>query len=953
MIRNILFIFLGIFSLTNPGISQKNPTRCGQEHQMQKWFMKMPEQQQSIDQGFEEFNKNRSNIRQMGGVIAVHVIIVHPAGQAIGQGQNFSIEHVQSQIDVLNEDFGRYNGDAGNTPSVFPAEDTGIQFCLATVDPNGNPTDGITRYAFNGDFDNNEFDIKQATRWDRNSYLNIWSAPGISALGYAYLPSLSTLPNAVLDGVVVNADAFGGPGFATFVPYNLGRTATHEVGHFLGMRHIWQSNGCSADDGMSDTPVQDDENFGCPNHPSPSCSNSGDMFMNYMDYVNDNCMNAFTPDQGAYMRAILNGVRSSLLGASNSACAQIDPLVITVTGQDVSCFGADDGQILVEVSGGIPPYDISLSNGMNSMNGEFLSLPAGTYTVEVTDQSNQIAEETITISEPQELIITIESVTDNLCFEDFGGEIVVSADGGTNLTGYLFILNGMTQNNTGTFSNLPNGAYNIIVSDDNGCEAITEVDINSPDALQSVFTPTSIVSCFGENNAGFTVTGVGGSGNYVYSFNNQPFSSQNSYSNLGAGTYTVIVGDGNGCLFQNQYTITQPTALQVSSSVVADLLCFGDTTGVIEVTSLGGTPPYQYALGGNPYQNQSVFMHLGRGVYQGIVRDFNGCSGLFDAEISGPEKIEILSLETTNPVCGMANGSIHLTVTGGTGTNYAYSLQQETNNTGQFTSLDKGSYDIAVSDQNDCSVVINVVLNDDSNLQIGDVEVTDVSCFGDSTGIIQVGIQDGLPPFTFRSGNMTNEDGVFENLPSGTYEILVTDSEGCERTITAEVSQPDSSLVIIITSFTNGTGQNNGSIGVSATGGTGPYRYSKDGIVFTENTTFDDLMPGDYQIWVIDSLGCISSVETQISSTATISEKIFSIYPNPGSDIFNLEVTQSTDRFDFAIYGTDGIKLYQQKMITNSTKVYRVDLSSFRSGTYIFEVLIPSKSAIRRKIVKI
>jgi hypothetical protein len=952
VIRTFLSFFLFIFIFTNTAISQKNPERCSQEHKMQKWFMKMPNLQESIEQGFEEFNKNKSGSRQTGGVIAVHVIIVHPAGQAIGQGQNFSIEHVQSQIDVLNEDFGRYNGDAGNTPSVFPAEDTGIQFCLATVDPNGNPTDGITRYAFNGDFDNNEFEIKQATRWDRSSYLNIWSAPGISALGYAYLPSLSTLPNAILDGVVVNADAFGGPGFATFVPYNLGRTATHEVGHFLGMRHIWQSNGCSADDGMSDTPVQDDENFGCPNHPSPSCGNSGDMFMNYMDYVNDNCMNAFTPDQGAYMRSILNGVRSSLLAASNSACTQIDPLEIIVTGEDLSCFGANDGQILVEVSGGIPPYEISLSNGMNSMDGEFLSLPAGTYTVEVTDQSNQIVEETITISEPLELLITVESVSDNLCFEDFGGEIVVSAQGGTNLTGYLFILNGMTQNNTGIFPNLANGAYNIIVSDDNACEAIAEVDINSPEALQLAFTPTSIITCFGENNAGFTATGSGGTGNYVYSLNNQPFSTQNSFSNLGAGTYNVSVRDNNGCLKQGQYIITQPSTLLASASVAADLLCFGDTTGIINVMSSGGTPPYQYSLGGNSYQDQSTFNHLGRGVYQGTVRDLNGCTDFFDAEVFGPEKIEILSLETTNPSCGMSNGGIFVSATGGTGTMYEYSLLQITNSTGEFTQLNKGTYEILVADENDCSAGFTVVLNEDTNLQISDINVNHVNCFGDSTGIIEVGIQNGLSPITFRLGTQTNNSGVFENLLAGTYEILVTDSLGCEQTISAEVSQPDSSLIITITSLSNGTGQNDANIGVAATGGTGPYRFSKDGIIYTEDDTFEDLGPGDYQIWVIDSLGCISSVVTQISSSKDLTNKIFSVYPNPGSGLFNLVVDPSVESYDLTVYSTDGVMVFGKKKITPTDKVYTVDLTTYRSGAYIFEILIPTKGTNRLKIVK-
>ncbi|MFK7908603.1 MAG: S8 family serine peptidase, partial [Chitinophagales bacterium] len=307
-------------------LAQSNrPHRCNSDHQMQGIYDQNPDYRQKIEEGrkavMQKIQSNPNFNSRVGDIITlpVHVIIVHPTGEAVGQGSNLSVSKIESQITALNEDFRRTNADAINTPSVFPVSDAEIEFCLASVDPNGNATNGITRYASNQNFDNNESSIKSTTGWDRDDYLNIWVAPTVGALGYAYVPSTSSLPNATVDGVVIVTTTFGGPNTGSNAPYDLGRTTTHEVGHYLGLDHIW-GGGCNQDDGIADTPQQASDNGGCPNHPSPSCNNGGDMFMNYMDYVNDNCMNAFSAGQNTYMRAILNSSRSSLLTSANTKC---------------------------------------------------------------------------------------------------------------------------------------------------------------------------------------------------------------------------------------------------------------------------------------------------------------------------------------------------------------------------------------------------------------------------------------------------------------------------------------------------------------------------------------------------------------------------------------------------------------------------------------------------------
>jgi PKD repeat protein len=214
---------------------------------------------------------------------------------------------VTQQIARLNADFGRTNTDAGNTPGVFSAVDTEIQFCLASVDPSGNPTTGIIRRPAGGQAPGSG----GTEMWDPTKYLNLYVYTlGGGVLGFAY-------PNQ-MQAVHITDGAFGNTSGA----FNLGRTATHEVGHHFNLSHIWGDATCG-NDFVADTPTQQDPNYGCTSHPSPSCGNSGDMFMNYMDYVNDNCMNAFTLGQKTRMWASLNTVRVGLLTSSATNCTAL------------------------------------------------------------------------------------------------------------------------------------------------------------------------------------------------------------------------------------------------------------------------------------------------------------------------------------------------------------------------------------------------------------------------------------------------------------------------------------------------------------------------------------------------------------------------------------------------------------------------------------------------------
>jgi len=265
---------------------------------------------------------SQTNKSQNGGIITIPVVVhVIHSGQALGIAPNITDAQVQSQITVMNNDFRKMASTPGfNTNPV--GADTMIQFALAKVDPKGNPTDGIDRvnlcqtaWAMTAIDDY----VKPVTIWDPTKYMNMWSVnfTDSSLLGYAQFPSTSGLPGldvnggyADTDGVVANFSTFGssdyGTNFLLNAPYDKGRTMTHEVGHFLGLRHIWGDDTCGTDY-CADTPTAHDANGGCPT-TTPSCDDPSiyEMVQNYMDYTYDTCMNIFTINQKDRITAVMN-----------------------------------------------------------------------------------------------------------------------------------------------------------------------------------------------------------------------------------------------------------------------------------------------------------------------------------------------------------------------------------------------------------------------------------------------------------------------------------------------------------------------------------------------------------------------------------------------------------------------------------------------------------------------
>ncbi len=355
--------------------------RCSTMDVLQEQIDRDPsvrERMNQMDRTLDHFQNQVAN-QQRGGVMSIPVVVhVIHNGEAVGTGTNISDAQVLSQIDVLNEDFRRLNPDANQTPVQFlgVASDAEIEFCMASIDPQGNQTDGIDRIdGGNASWSTNQVDntVKPQTTWNSNFYLNMWvlNFSGGGLLGYATFPGGSQNR----DGVVIGYKYFGRwPDNPNNNSYNGGRTTTHEVGHWLGLYHIWGDGPCGNDDSVNDTPESDDANYGCPNGHT-SCGTE-DMIQNYMDYTNDACMNLFTVGQGNRMRSAISSFRSSLL--SSPAC--IPQNTFSISGQVVDA-ATNQGipNAVVLLTSNTYNYEITCDNNGNFVNTNFLEATYDVY----------------------------------------------------------------------------------------------------------------------------------------------------------------------------------------------------------------------------------------------------------------------------------------------------------------------------------------------------------------------------------------------------------------------------------------------------------------------------------------------------------------------------------------------------------------------------------------------
>ena len=557
--------------------------------------------------------------------------------------------------------------------------------------------------------------------------------------------------------------------------------------------------------------------------------------------------------------------------------------VLTATPSNVLCFGST-GSVSLSAAGANAPYTYGGSPTQN--------LQPGTYTYTAISVDGCVsAPVSVTITQPQAGLALSTTQVNVLCSGNNTGSINLTVTGGTAPYTYAWSNNTALEDPTG----LAAGTYTVTVTDGNGCTATTTVTITQPSTLTSSYTQVN-VGCFGNSTGSIDLTVSGGVAPYVYAWSNQAITED--LNNIPSGVYTVTATDANGCTTTQTVTITQPQAALALSTTQVNVLCFGNSTGSVNLTATGGTAPYTYLWSNNGTAEDPTGM--ASGAYTVTVTDANGCTAQTSVTITQPQAGLALTTTQVNVLCfGNSTGSVNLTVTGGTA---PYTYLWSNNGTAEDpTGMSSGAYTVTVTDANGCTATTTVTITQPSTLTSSYTQVN-VGCFGNSTGSIDLTVSGGVAPYVYAWSNQAITEDL-NNIPSGVYTVTATDANGCTTTQTVTITQPQAALALSTTQvnvlcFGNSTG----SVNLTATGGTAPYTY-----LWSNNGTAEDptgMASGAYTVTVTDANGCTAQTSVTITqpqaglALSTTQVNVLCFGNSTGS--VNLTVTGGTAPYTYA-----------------------------------------------------
>ncbi|MEA3445372.1 MAG: SprB repeat-containing protein, partial [Bacteroidota bacterium] len=536
-------------------------------------------------------------------------------------------------------------------------------------------------------------------------------------------------------------------------------------------------------------------------------------------------------------------------GCSGNLCVTItEPTLleaVVTSFSDVTCYGYDNGDIDVTISGGTLPYTIAWSNG--AVTEDLSNIGPGNYCLTVTDANQCVVTLCQPITEPSIFSVDLYTKTDVSCFGLSDGAIDVLVFGGVQPYTFLWD-NGAT---TEDISNLVAGTYCLTVTDFNACQTTICIDILQPDELVVSLVSKVDVDCYGNNNGSIDVNVVGGTAPYIYAWDNG--ATTEDLMNIGPGTYCITVTDSHGCTDNICVDILEPADFVLTLDGYGDVTCYGDNDGFINVSVTGGVTPYVYTWS-NTATTEDL-SNLGPGTYCLTVTDANQCVEVLTCvTITQPDLLEAALVSYTNVTCyGFANGTADVTVTGGT-LPYTY-LWSDGSTTEDITILGPGTYFLTVTDANLCTATAEVTITEPALLEIVLIGKVDITCYGDDDGSIDIDVTGGTTPYTYLwNDGATTEDR--SNLDPGTYSVVVTDANGCVTSGIWGISEPDELLIInpVITDASI-YGASDGSIDITVTGGTPAYTFSWSNGATTEDIS--GLSAGTYSVTVTDSHDCV------------------------------------------------------------------------------------------------
>lgn len=586
-------------------------------------------------------------------------------------------------------------------------------------------------------------------------------------------------------------------------------------------------------------------------------------------------------------------------GTDFTVTVTVNPSVnANVVVNDVSCFGADDASISTNITGGIPfpsgaPYLISWTGpgGFTSTATTITNLEPGVYDLSIVDQGGCPFSESYTITEPAEIVITVDNETDIDCFGNNNGAIAITVTGGVGSYTYTWTKDTAPFATTEDLTNLEPGDYVVTVSDANNCGPITATfTITEPPVLTLSLDNQVDVLCFGAATGAIQVNVGGGTPNYTFAWTgpNGFTSSNQNLSNILAGAYTLQVTDSLGCVQTLSVTLTQPTQILITATTTA-IECFGGNDASITVTVSGGNAPYQIAwsnLATGFFQD-----NLSAGDYTITITDATGCIESLTVNIPEAPLFDIDPIVNQISCFGENDGSINLNFVGGIAPINLVWSDGSTSGTTR-NNLGPGTYTVTITDSKPCVITETFIIIEPQPLVLSATITNAFDCDNASSGAIDLLVSGGTAPFVYSwSNGVATEDQT--NLSSGNYQVTVTDARGCVQTASYSINrQPPLVITVDTQTIADCEALDIRQIfEAQVTGGVPPYQlnWSSGTVSGTNNEFMETDQSGTVILDVTDSLGCTSVYSFNV------------VAPNIGTTSF----TQTS--FAFTAFGTYSI----------------------------------------------
>ncbi|MBK8845182.1 MAG: SprB repeat-containing protein [Bacteroidetes bacterium] len=537
-------------------------------------------------------------------------------------------------------------------------------------------------------------------------------------------------------------------------------------------------------------------------------------------------------------------------------------------GFGVSCNNASDGSVDLTVNGGIAPYSFNWSNG--STNEDINNLSAGVYKVIITDAVSDTDSIEITINEPPALIIITDSIINPPCYGISNGSIYISVAGGVG----NYIYNWSGGQTTEDINNLGAFDYTITITDDNGCQVSDLYTIIQPSLLNLIVDSINNQTCGQANSGNIFISVSGGAApmNYIWSDG----SSDNDRIGIPPGTYFVTATDQNGCSDTAWATVLNVPPPIIILDSLRNVSCNAINDGAIYLSVDSGSPPFNY-LWSNGATVENI-TNLSSGLYTITVIDSLSCLSSLTFSISEPSQLFVVADSVINLQCnGNSTGAIYTSIIGGTGP-FSYNWSNGAT-IEDISGLIATTYSLTVTDANGCLAYLNKIISQPSALLAAIGSFSNPDCNGFTNGSINLSISGGFAPYLFLWSNAASTQNLV-GLAAGTYTVTVTDANGCTKTASQILTQP-STFDVIISNFTNVScnGASNGTINITASGGTTPYGY-----VWSNGSTIQNqtgLVAGTYTVTVTDANGCTKTASQILTQPSTF-DVIISNFTNVG-----------------------------------------------------------------------